>query len=141
MSEVGYAISLVFQIFPNFFLLFSLSPYNTSGVSVIQEEIFVIMKMMDESKTFKKANPIRLYKEINNLVPGSEIKKLRNGMLLIKVMSKTHFEKLLKLSTFYGEHVLVEPHRGLNSCKGVISSFELLYCEEQEIKEELSSQG
>lgn len=92
-------------------LLFNMEEFLSPGDSVIQEKKFVIVKK-------KIANLIRLYREIINLIPGSEMKKLRNGMLLIKVISKTYFEKLLKPSIFYGEHILVEPHRGLNSCKG-----------------------
>lgn len=53
------------------------------------------MKLADWSKTFKKENPIRIYEEINNQPLIQKLKKLRNSMLLIKVMSRTYFEKML----------------------------------------------
>lgn len=115
------------------------NPLFSSG-SVLESK-FMIMKMVDEQKSFKEVSVIKLYKALNNIVPGSEIKKLRNGTLLIKVMSKAHFDNLLSVTVFCNEAVRVEPHRGLNVSRGVISSYELLYCDENEIKEELASQN
>uniref|UniRef100_T1HFV2 Transglutaminase N-terminal domain-containing protein n=1 Tax=Rhodnius prolixus TaxID=13249 RepID=T1HFV2_RHOPR len=84
------------------YILFN--PWNKSSVL---ERKFMIMKMVDEKKSLKEVSVIKLYKALNNIVPGSEIKKLRNWTLLLKVMSKAHFENLLSVTVFCNEAVII----------------------------------
>ena len=53
------------------------------------------------------------------------VKKLRSGVLLVEVTRETQATKLLTLELILDLEVHVSPHRSLNSCKGVVRSYEL----------------
>ena len=70
------------------------------------------------------------------------IKKLaRSNQLLIEVNKKSHAENLLRTQKFHNLNVRVYPHSSLNSSRGVIRSPDLRECSEQEILDEMKSQG
>jgi type II secretory pathway pseudopilin PulG len=68
-------------------------------------------------------------------------KKLRDGTLLITTANEAQSAKLLAMDTFNGIPVKVQVHRTLNTCRGVITNYDLLYVSDEEIKSEMASQG
>lgn len=69
---------------------------------------------------------------INKAIVGQagepkNIKKLRDGTLLVECSDDAQANKLLKLKSFFDQvQVISEPHSTLNKSKGVIRSFELM---------------
>ncbi|GFV98608.1 putative RNA-directed DNA polymerase from transposon X-element [Trichonephila clavipes] len=69
------------------------------------------------------------------------IKKLRSGDLLIETTSALQSKSFMLAKTFLDFPLTVNPHKSLNSCRGVISEPDLLSSSEAEILEGLSDQG
>ncbi|GFW52422.1 putative RNA-directed DNA polymerase from transposon BS [Trichonephila clavipes] len=67
--------------------------------------------------------------------------KLRSGDLLIETSSALQTKSLLLTKTFLDCPLIVNLHRSLNSCRGVISETDLLCASETEILDGLSAQG
>ncbi|GFU46483.1 uncharacterized protein TNCV_567751 [Trichonephila clavipes] len=67
--------------------------------------------------------------------------KLRSGDLLIETSSALQTKSLLLTKTFLDCPLIVNLHRSLNSCRGVISEPDLLCASEAEILDGLSAQG
>ncbi|XP_035824785.1 uncharacterized protein LOC118477432 [Aplysia californica] len=65
------------------------------------------------------------------------IKNLGSTDLLIQVSSSIESGKLLACTSFGGIPVCVQPHRSLNTSKGVIKSRELYGCTEEEMVQEV----
>ncbi len=63
------------------------------------------------------------------------------GELLVQVTKKSHSDNLLRITNMVNIPVKVTPHVSLNTVKGVIREFDLLYTEEAEILSDLSDQG
>ena len=61
--------------------------------------------------------------------------------LLVYCARKAHADNLLRASTLTGVAIKASPHCTLNSSKGVILSRDLDDCDEDEITQELKSQG
>ena len=60
---------------------------------------------------------------------------------MIEVSRKAHTENLLRTQTFHNLNVRVYPHSSLNSSRGMIRCPDLRGCSEQEILDEMKSQG
>ncbi|KAG8235045.1 hypothetical protein J437_LFUL017342, partial [Ladona fulva] len=58
-----------------------------------------------------------------------------------KTSDEKQSEKLQALQKLHDIPIRVEVHRSLNTCRGVISSYDLLYVSEEEITKEMASQG
>ena len=69
------------------------------------------------------------------------VKKLRNGTLLVECATDSHYRSLLKSRLLCNVPIKVTLHSSLNSCKGVIRSRDLEGVGEEEICENLTSQG
>ena len=69
------------------------------------------------------------------------VKKLRNGTLLVECATDSHSRSLLKSRLLCNVPIKVAPHSSLNSCKKVIGSRDLEGVAEDEICENLTSQG
>ena len=68
-------------------------------------------------------------------------KKLRNGPLLIECATERHFKYVLKSKLLCNISINVTPHTNLNSSKGLVLSKDLEGVSEEEICENLTSQG
>jgi hypothetical protein len=68
------------------------------------------------------------------------IKKLRNGTMLVETANDKQTSNLLKMTCIGPIQVLVEPHRQLNVSQGVISCWDLVDVPVEEIKAELADQ-
>ena len=102
---------------------------------------FLVIGSADD-ETLKKLSPFAIQKGLQGLAGEPKIvKKLRNGSLLVECSTESHSKNLLKSKRLCGISITVNPHTYLNSSKGVIRSRELEGVSEEEICENLSSQG
>src|SRR5206468_10122325 len=67
------------------------------------------------------------------------VKKLRAGILLVEVTCETQATNLLALKSILDLNVKVSAHRSMNSCKGVVRSYDLAQTSEAELLSELAS--
>ncbi|KAK7092411.1 hypothetical protein V1264_008156 [Littorina saxatilis] len=105
---------------------------------------FIVVETADEAQPISKLSPFAIQKVIAGVSSTIDnIKRLRNGSLLIECPSKKASDGLLRLNgqKFVDRPVKVSPHRGLNTSKGVIRCRELEGLSEAEIKEGLKDQG
>jgi hypothetical protein len=103
---------------------------------------FLVVESTDPNRHLDKLSPFAINKCIQCAAGNTtNIRKLRDGMLLIEAANQRQSESLQKLQTFIDIPVKVSPHRSLNSCRGVVRSRDLRDCTEQEVKEGLADQG
>ena len=69
------------------------------------------------------------------------IKKLRSGVLLVEVSREAQAVSLQGLTMIASIPIIVSPHRSMNSCKGVIRSYDLAQMDEVELLTERQSQN
>ncbi|GFT78479.1 putative RNA-directed DNA polymerase from transposon BS [Trichonephila clavipes] len=92
-------------------------------------------------KCYKKS-PFAIHKAIQGISgEPKSVKKLRSGDLLIETSSALQTKSLLLTKTFLDCPLIVNLHRSLNSCRGVIYETDLLCASEAEILDGLSDQG
>ena len=97
---------------------------------------FLIIGSTDEG-ALQKRSPFGIDKGLQRLAGSlKSVKKLRNGTLLVECATDSHSRRLL-----CNVPIKVTPHSSLNSCKGVIRSRDLEGVGEEEICENLTSQG
>ncbi|GFW61650.1 putative RNA-directed DNA polymerase from transposon BS [Trichonephila clavipes] len=86
-------------------------------------------------------SPFAIHKAIQGISgEPKSVKKLRSGDLLIET-SALQTKSFLLTKTFLDCPLIVNLHRSLNSCRGVISETDLLCASEAEILDGLSDQG
>ena len=101
---------------------------------------FLIVSSFHNESSFCKVSPFKLHKELISICGAlKNIKKLRNGSLLIECMTDIQSSKLQAIQSLCDLPVKVEPHKYLNYCKGVITCSDLLNVSLDEIKNELQS--
>ena len=89
-----------------------------------------------------KNSPFAIQKGLEGLAgEPKSVKKLRSGSLLIECATESHSKNLLKSKLLCNISINVTPHTTLNSSKGVVRSRDLEGVSEEEIWENLSSQG
>ena len=87
-------------------------------------------------KKLKALSVFVISKTLHSIAGEPEsVSKLRNGDLLVECKQKSHSDNLLKITSFAGLPVSVEPHKGLNSSRGVIRSRDLDESTEEEMVE------
>ena len=102
---------------------------------------FLIIGSTDEG-ALQKLSPFAIDKGLQGLAGSlKSVKKLRNGTLLVECATDSHSRSLLKSRLLCNVPIKVTPHSSLNSCKGVIRSRDLEGVGEEEICENLTSQG
>lgn len=102
---------------------------------------FFIMTCQEEGKSFEPYWPYKMFDFLKKICPGTKTKKLRNGSLLIEARASEKAKSLLELETFEDMKIKVELHKTLNYSKGVVTSYDLIHCSEEEILNESRSQG
>ena len=103
---------------------------------------FLVIQSNDENRPVTALSPFVIDKTIKacaGTVKG--VKKLRSGMILVEVDNKRHSESFLKLKKVLDIDVTVTPHRTLNTCKGIVRSYDLAHTSKSEMLLELVSQG
>lgn len=103
---------------------------------------FITIISKEAEKPLNKLSPFVIEKSITGMAGSPKsVKKIRSGALLVECEKKSHSDNLLRTKVLAGIEVEVKAHAFLNSSKGIIRSKELEYCTEEEIKNELKSQG
>ena len=109
---------------------------------------FLLIKGTDNERPLSKLSPFAVNKAIVAVL-GSDpfnIKKLRNGEILIEVDKEAQSSKLMKTTKLHltMENVIpitVSPHYSLNTKKGVIRCPDIKECSDEEILEGLKDEG
>ena len=102
---------------------------------------FLVIESCDDG-ALKKLSPFAIQKGIQGLAGEPKtVKKLRNGSLLVECCTHNHSKCLLKSKLLCNIPIKVSVHASLNTSKGVIRSRDLEGVSEEEICENLSSQG
>ena len=99
--------------------------------------------MTDENTSITSLAPFVIQKKVLQSIAGEpkSIKKLTRSNQLLIEDKKSHAENLLRTQKFHNLNVRVYPHSSLNSSRGVIRCPDLRGCSEQEILDEMKSQG
>ena len=109
---------------------------------------FLLVKGTDNERPLSKLSPFAVNKAIAAVL-GSDpfnIKKLRNGDILIEADKETQSSKLLKMTklSLTMDNVIpisVSPHYSLNTKKGVLRYPDIKDCTDEEILEGLKDEG
>ncbi len=100
-----------------------------------------VMVGTDSKNPLSKINPFLLLKGIQGISPSLKVKRLRNGSLLLEC-EHLRQAKTLKKTTQLGQvPVKASPHKTMNSCQGIIRCREISDMSDDDIKQELASQG
>ena len=103
---------------------------------------FLIIEGTDVEKPLNKLSVFALHKGIQGLAgTPKSAKMLRSGALLVEVSKPQAASNLLKTTTLVQCPVKVSAHKSLNSCRGVIRCPEIKNETEEDILQNLSSQG
>ena len=95
-----------------------------------------------EDKPITSLSPFIIEKQIESLIgTPKNVKKLKNGTLLVETNRKSQTDNLLKITKFFNINVTVTEHKTLNSCKGIIRDRMLKHETEENITEYLHTQG
>ena len=102
---------------------------------------FLIIGSTDEG-ALRKLSPFASDKGLQGLAVNlKSINKLRDGTLLVNCATDSHSRNLLKSRLLCNVPIKVAPHFSLNSCKGMIRSRYLKGVGEEDIGDNLTSQG
>ncbi|XP_041357625.1 uncharacterized protein LOC121374586 [Gigantopelta aegis] len=102
---------------------------------------FLVIGSSDD-EALKKLSPFAIQKGLEGLAgEPKSVKKLTSGSLLVECSTENHSRNLLKSKHLCNISIKVSPHTSLNSCKRVVRSRDLEGVSEDEICENLSSQG
>ena len=106
-------------------------------------DAFIVIESLDKSKSFNNVSPFLIQKTIQSKFGNSikNTKKLRDGKLLVEVTTKKQSLNVQKMEFLCDIQVRCYPHRSLNTSKGIIRDRRLFCCPEDEIRDELSSEG
>ena len=103
---------------------------------------FFVVQSLEHGKTFSNVSPFVIEKTIFSVIgKTNNIKKLRDGKLLVEIIREKQGKNLQKLESFCDIKCTVSPHKTLNSSKGIIRDRRLFCCSEEEIVNNLASQG
>lgn len=103
---------------------------------------FLVIHSETPDKTAAKLSPFAISKGLKGLAGElKEIKKLRSGDLLVECERRVQSDNLLRSTMLVDLPISVRPHQTLNTCKGVIRSPDLADVPDDEMVEELNTQG
>ncbi|KAK6189066.1 hypothetical protein SNE40_005111 [Patella caerulea] len=102
---------------------------------------FLVIQSTNDTN-LAKTSPFLISKGLAGLAgEPKSVKKMRNGTLLVECAKESHASSLLKSTTLANIPIKVAPHNSLNSSRGVIRSQDLEGSSEEEMLENLASQG
>ncbi|GFU64489.1 uncharacterized protein TNCV_2526041 [Trichonephila clavipes] len=111
------------------------------NIDKVSEHARFLILSLPNNEMLQKS-PFAIHKAIQGISgEPKSVKKLRSGDLLIETSSALQTKSLLLTKTFLDCPLIVNLHRSLNSCRGVISETDLLCASEAEILDGLSDQG
>lgn len=104
---------------------------------------FLVIERIGDGKNLTTVSPFVLNKAINHIAGGKprEIRKLRDGTVMVRTMNRKQANKLLKVTVLVeGINIKVSEHKKLNQSQGVITCFDLKHASDEEILTELKPQ-
>ena len=105
-------------------------------------KFILIQNLNTEEEKVTSLSPFIIEKVIEGLIGTPKtVKKLRDNSILIETLRKGQTEQLLRQTKFYNINVRIFPHPTLNSSKGIIKDPAMKGVSEEEMKENLKSQG
>ena len=114
---------------------------NTSNTSTDNWPRFLIIQPVSEGG-LNSLSPFAVHKALQGLAGElKSVKKIKNGHLLVECIKQHHSKCLLKLIIMCNIPIKVSAYTSLNSSKGVIRLRDLEGVREDEMLENLSSQG
>ncbi len=102
---------------------------------------FWVMEGTDAQNPLSKMNPFLVSKGIQGISQSIKVRRLRNGSLLLTCDALNQARTLKKITRLGTAPVKVTPHKTMNSCQGIIRCREISDMSEEDIKQELASQG
>jgi hypothetical protein len=106
---------------------------------------FLVIESTDSERNvsnLSKLSPFVIEKSIKGCIGTAvQVKKLQSGGLLVEVARRAQAENLLRLTSLASLSVSVQPHRGLNSSRGVIRTPELADMDPAELLAEMKRFG
>ncbi|XP_055928714.1 uncharacterized protein LOC129959845 [Argiope bruennichi] len=106
------------------------------------DSFFLVKRISTNNETFDNVSPFLVQRAISATVGDvTSIKKIRSGDLLVEVNSMKQAKQIMKIKALADIKITVEPHKTLNSSKGVITVKELFNVPLEEIACELKPQG
>lgn len=103
---------------------------------------FLIIESKNKEKPITSLSPFVIEKQIQAMIgTPKNVKKLKNGTLLIETTRKMQTDMLLKCTKFFNLPVEVTLHNSLNSSKGIIRDRNLKGESDENILEYLAPQG
>src|ERR1700721_176015 len=103
---------------------------------------FWILASQQGSPEVTTVSPFVIEKTLQGCIGTAKmIKELRSGVLLVEVGREAQAVSLQRLTMIASIPISVTPHRSLNSCKGIVRSYDLAQMNEAELLSELQSQN
>ena len=101
---------------------------------------FFVIKMSEGS--FSNVSPFLIHKALQSYFGSlANVRKQRDGSLLIEVSNNNQSQKALSINKLHTYEVTSTPHPSLNYIKGIVTCSDFSNCSEEEILENLESQG
>ncbi|KAJ8911000.1 hypothetical protein NQ315_011265 [Exocentrus adspersus] len=101
---------------------------------------FLVIQRVDDGDFFK-VSPFGIHKALNGLVGElKQIRKIKQG-LLVETVSAAQSGRLQTVTKILDFSVMVSSHMSLNTARGVVYNRELLCYTEEEILQELKTEG
>lgn len=104
---------------------------------------YLVIERIDQGQTLDKVSPFLIDKALRNCCGEvSNVKRIKDGKILVKTLSAEQSIKLQQLSHLIpGINVVITEHKSLNTCRVVITCRELYELDDNEILSELKSEG
>lgn len=108
----------------------------------IEGEKYLIVHRTDDGSTMKDMSPILLEKAFQTVTNNGKItcRTLKSGDIMIKTENVKQAKSLITLTKISHANIEVTEHKTLNSCKGVVSAYELKYEDSETLLEYLKTQ-
>ena len=114
---------------------------KSSNISTDNWPRFLIIEPISEG-ALNSLSPFAVHKALQGLAGEMKsVKRIKSGRLLVECNKQNHSKCLLKSKIMCNIHITVSAHTSLNSSKGVIRSRDLEGVGEDEMLDNLSSQG
>ena len=136
--QTSFSIASEFHSWPKYLVVHSPNPnLKLSAVSPFKffDGIKYILANENQREQYRK------HKKNIIIVPEPKLTSLASGDFLIKLSDEKHSRKLLQTKAINTLPVEITIHKTLNSCKGMIRCSKLDPCDEDEIVQNLQSQG
>jgi hypothetical protein len=129
---------------PNTQMTGNLSFDNNKHLSnEIEGEKYLIVHRTDDGLTMKDMSPIMLEAAFKTATNNGKItcRTLKSGDILVKTENMRQAKSLIALTRIMNVNIQVSEHRTLNTCRGVVSAYELKYEDENTMLEYLKPQN